>query len=194
MPVILPPLSEPTDLVLQGEQFRSQALSAPVCSTCPLIDDPPDDLPLSPVVLVAGEQQFGMMPSGIMPLARLQSQDNGAQVRSNAFISTPCGTLVPITLGRHLMSDFVAGTNRWVITGVTRDSSGSALGSCRVVALEIGRVQMDGAPIVAETVSDGSGNYTLAVPLNTAYWLIAYKPGSPNVGGVSLNTIVPSAA
>lgn len=193
MPVLLPSLSDPTDLVIQGEQLRAVAVLAPVCTTCPLIDDPPEDLPLSPVVLVAGEQVAVMQPDGVLPLASLQSQDNGGQVRNNAWISTPCGALVPILLGRHLMNDFVGGSTLWVITGVTRNSSGVALAACRVVALEIGRVQSNGAPVVAETISDGSGNYSLSVPLNTAYWLVAYKSGSPDVGGVSLATVTPTA-
>jgi hypothetical protein len=78
-----------------------------------------------------------------------------------------------------------------MLIGVTKDGTGAALGGCRVVVFETGRIAKDGAPIIAETISDGSGNYSVEVPGNKAYQAIAYKPGSPDVAGVTRNDLVP---
>ena len=74
------------------------------------------------------------------------------------------------------------------ITGQTLDSTGVALASCTVV-LEL---SSDGSR-VASTTSDGSGNYTfVSIASGTNYQLNAYLPGSPDVAGITLNTIVGS--
>ena len=88
--------------------------------------------------------------------------------------------------------DLNGSTSRWMLTGTTRDSAGAALGACRVIVLEVGRLAVDGAPVVAETVSDGAGSYSVAVPTNTAYQVLAYKPGAPDVTGATLNTVTPT--
>lgn len=85
-----------------------------------------------------------------------------------------------------------ASTERWAISGTTRDSGGTPLGSCRVVALDVGQLQPGGVTYVAEVVSDGGGLFSITVPQNTDYQLIAYKPGSPDVAGISLASITPA--
>lgn len=71
------------------------------------------------------------------------------------------------------------------ITGVTRDSAGAALGSCVVDLFQTG-----GDIFIATTTSDGSGNFTLATPNNAGtFYLVAYKPGSPDVAGTTVNTL-----
>lgn len=76
-------------------------------------------------------------------------------------------------------------TRYYVISGVTRDSTGAALGLCLVelieTATDIGRDRQ---------TSDAAGNFSF----NTAergktYYLVAYKPGSPDVAGTTLNTL-----
>ena len=91
-----------------------------------------------------------------------------------------------------LINNFVQNTARFQITGVTRDSAGTALGTCRVVMLEVGRIAKGEMPVVAETISDGSGNYTIEVALNTAHQGIAYKDGSPDVAGISIDGLTPA--
>ena len=72
------------------------------------------------------------------------------------------------------------------ITGVTRDSTGSALGSCTVDLFQTG-----GDIFVGSTTSDGSGNFTIVTPNNAGtFYLVAYKAGSPDVAGTSVNTLV----
>ena len=73
------------------------------------------------------------------------------------------------------------------ITGITRDNAGAALGSCRVELMRTG-----GDTFVAETISDGSGNFTLVTPNNSGtFYLVAYKVGSPDKAGTSVNTLTP---
>lgn len=200
MPVIRQLPDDPFDLVLQGDQLRAAALFAgvhagavPAC-LARLTNGAAE--PYRVGVVVAGEQTYAPMVGGfpVPNVEILRGQGDGSMISANALISTPCGALIVVPLGLRLMEIDLGSAVRWLITGMTRDSTGAALGACRVVVLEVGRVQKDGAPVVAETISDGGGNYSVEVPLNVAYQVMAYKTGSPDTGGVSLNTVVPLAA
>lgn len=80
----------------------------------------------------------------------------------------------------------------FALTGVTKDSTGAALGSCRVIAFESDRISSDLVEAsIRETISDGSGNYSIPAR-RIAYQLTAYKPGSPDVAGITRNDVVPS--
>jgi hypothetical protein len=71
------------------------------------------------------------------------------------------------------------------LSGVTRDSAGVALGNC-VVDLFLNSEDT----LVATTTSDGSGNYSFTLSGNSAtYFVRAYKAGSPDVAGTSVNTL-----
>lgn len=150
----------------------------------PVLIEPPSEIV---GVLIAGEN--------MRAVAMLQPTVDARVIAVfGNTIATPSGSLVDVfSLGNCCMlKDFVQSTSRWLVTGVTRDSAGAALGTCRVVALEVGRIQIDGAPVVAETISDGSGNFSLTVPMNVAYQLLAYKAGAPDLGGVSVVTSTPA--
>jgi hypothetical protein len=112
--------------------------------------------------------------------------------RYNAGIATNCGAWISQDYF-PLINLFAQSNQQWVITGITKDSTGAALGNCRVVAFETGRIAKDGAPVVGETISDGSGNYSIPVPLNTIYHLVGYLPGSPDVAGSTVNKVTPTA-
>ena len=74
------------------------------------------------------------------------------------------------------------------LSGVTRNSSGVALGNC-VVDLFLNSEDT----LVATTVSDGSGNYRFTLSGNSqTYFVRAYKAGSPDVAGTSVNTLTAS--
>lgn len=73
----------------------------------------------------------------------------------------------------------------FAIVGVTKDSTGAALASCRVVLF---RTADDS--IAAQTVSDGSGNYRVDASPAIAHYAVAYKAGAPDVSGVTINTLV----
>jgi hypothetical protein len=70
------------------------------------------------------------------------------------------------------------------LTGVTRDSAGVPLGNCRVHLFNSADVE------IAETVSDGSGNFSFTTDQNSGtYYLVAYLAGSPDRAGTSANTL-----
>lgn len=71
-----------------------------------------------------------------------------------------------------------------IISGVTRDSGGSALGTCVV---HLFRTSDDLK--LGSTVSDGSGVFSLPAPLNVSCYLTAYLDGAPDVEGTSVNTL-----
>lgn len=198
MPVIRSVPQDPTDLVISGEQFRATAIqdgihigNAPVMTSVFFEDDEGYILHQAPV-LVADD----LSPLTVQitpPREALRNPFAGTMIGSNIGVCTPCGAIYPHGIGAHLMNSFfVQNSARWQIVGVTRDSAGSPLGNCRVVMLEIARIAVNGAPVVGETVSDGSGNYTIEVWGNTAHQGIAYKDGSPDVAGISIDTLTPA--
>lgn len=72
------------------------------------------------------------------------------------------------------------------IFGVTKDSAGTALASCTVDLFQT----LDDKFIETQT-SDASGNYEFRSPsLSTAYYVVAYKAGAPDVAGTTLNTLI----
>lgn len=75
------------------------------------------------------------------------------------------------------------------IFGVTRDSTGTILGSCNVQLFETATDRY-----VADTTSDAAtGEYEFrSASLSTAYFVVAYKAGSPDVAGTTVNTLVGS--
>lgn len=72
------------------------------------------------------------------------------------------------------------------LTGVTKSSTGAALGS---VTVKLYRTSDDA--LIATTTSDGSGNYSFTLSnTTTQYYVVAYKAGSPDVAGTTVNTLV----
>lgn len=78
------------------------------------------------------------------------------------------------------------GNLRSVITGVTRDNTGAALGNCRVMLFTTSDKML-----VAEMVSDASGNFTFEVLPGGPYFYVCYLVGPPDKAGTSLNTNAP---
>ena len=80
---------------------------------------------------------------------------------------------------------------RAVISGITYDATGIPLGGCTVTVLDVTAtpdVQ------VACVISEANGTYAVEVPdyAGKLFQVIAYLPGSPDVAGVTANTIIPS--
>jgi hypothetical protein len=75
---------------------------------------------------------------------------------------------------------------RLSISGITKDSTGAVLGSC-VVAL----FRTVANVFVESTTSDPvTGAYAFStVGSGQAYYVVAYKPGSPDVAGTTVNTL-----
>lgn len=74
------------------------------------------------------------------------------------------------------------------LAGTTRDSNGDPLASVTVDAfLTATDVK------VGSTVSDSGGYFAVPSPFSgQAHYLVAYKPGSPDVSGTSVDTLIPS--
>lgn len=74
------------------------------------------------------------------------------------------------------------------IFGITKDSAGAVLAGCTVTLYRTADdVEVD------KVTSDASGNYEFrgAGP-STAYYVVAYKAGSPDVAGTTVNTLIGS--
>ena len=75
---------------------------------------------------------------------------------------------------------------RFTITGTTKDSTSAPLGNCVTHLL---RTSDD--KILEQSTSDANGVYLVtAAGAGTDNYLVAYKPGSPDVAGTTVNTIV----
>ncbi len=91
------------------------------------------------------------------------------------------GSVVTSTVGT------VAVTATATISGVTKDSTSTPLGSC---TLHLFLTSDDSK--IATTTSDGGGNYILTFSslITGPFYIVAYKVGSPDVAGTTLNTLV----
>lgn len=75
------------------------------------------------------------------------------------------------------------------IFGVTKDSGGLILANCIVTLYQTA----DDKP-VDKTLSDANGYYEFrSASLATAYYVVAYKAGVPDVAGTTINTLVGNA-
>lgn len=199
MPVLLDVMLDPTDLYTQGDQLRSVALLSYMnIGTATYLGVINQSTSNAYPVLTEDCSVLGMQGADWSQPAypSLRTSIDMRAISNNNVIASTTGAIVPIPFGRTMMgsvgSEVAASTGLFVITGITKNSAGSPLGNCRVVALETGRIQIDGTPVVGEAISDGSGNYSIAVPTNVAFQLIAYKPGSPDVAGITRSDVVPA--
>lgn len=196
MPVIRTVPQDPTDLVIQGEEMRLAAIrdglhsGAAAAMSSALLG-----AVVAASLLVPGEQNFAPMHPDYTPYdAKLRDRFAGTMIANNAVISTPCGTLVPVGPRDCLVNAFAQDTSLWKLQGVTRDNVGAAIGNCEVVAFETGQLFVGAAPVEGRTVSDGSGNYTIAVARVTHYEVVAYLAGAPDRAGITLRTLTPVPA
>lgn len=111
-------------------------------------------------------------------------------IRPTATADPATGTPFPTQQGASFNSQRQRFRQRWLLTGVTRDSTGSALGVCTVNLF----TTFDGL-LRATTVSDATGAFGFSLPTNGwACYIVAYKAGSPDVAGTTVNTLVPVLA
>lgn len=90
--------------------------------------------------------------------------------------------LYPVASGRAFRSPAFS-RQGYTITGVTKDSTGVALGGVTVQLF-----LTNGDIFVEEKVSDGSGNYSFGATAGP-YYIVAYKVGAPDVAGTTVNTL-----
>lgn len=84
----------------------------------------------------------------------------------------------------------------WVVSGISKDSTGAVLVSCTVDLFRVLDASGTGEPPLlwlARTISDSvTGAYSFSVPSNGwVFQAIAYKSGSPDVAGITVNTLTP---
>jgi len=72
------------------------------------------------------------------------------------------------------------------MSGVSKDSAGATLGSCRVMIF-----RTEDNSFVTETTSDASGNWSVGLLKGGPFFAVAYKAGSPDVAGTTVNTLTP---
>jgi hypothetical protein len=114
-------------------------------------------------------------------------------VRSGLLQTRTTAALVP-DVGVRQIYPSPQSSESFVLTGTTVTGAGSPLGGCRVVAYQSGwRTVADAPVIIAETVSDGSGAFSLTLR-HIDYQLVAYKEGGPDVSGVSRHDVTPLVA
>ena len=74
------------------------------------------------------------------------------------------------------------------ISGVTKDGNGAVLGSCTV---KLYRTADD--VLLATTTSDAAtGAYSFSQAGNGGSYVVAYKIGSPDISGTTVNTLIGS--
>ena len=91
---------------------------------------------------------------------------------------------------------------RYRLTGRTLDSTGAVLGNCQLEVFEIlntTAIYPHAEPkgrLVATATSDANGNYTVDVMdrPGVTFQVDAYKSGSPDVAGTTLNTLTGTPA
>jgi hypothetical protein len=154
-----------------------------------------------PKEIPAGQAEFAFP---IIPLCCFYSIDGTGPALPRRGLDTE--TVIPPRGGRLRAQWTVYQTAPWtvnppivqagdsksyVITGTTYDRLGTTpVAGCRVLALSIDRLRKGSRDtVVDDTVSDGSGNYSLTVT-GRAVQILAYLPGTPDRAGVSRNDIV----
>jgi hypothetical protein len=84
------------------------------------------------------------------------------------------------------------------ITGQTLDKNGSPVGGCLVRLFYTGQTDGKNNVLTApglwgcDVISDVNGNYVINIGPNRQFQLVAYLPGSPDVAGVTVNTLTGS--
>ncbi len=77
----------------------------------------------------------------------------------------------------------------WVVSGVTKDSTGAVLGSCVV---QLFRTIDDGImDEITSNASTGAFEFRSASNPSNTHYVVAYKAGAPDVAGTTVNTITP---
>jgi hypothetical protein len=82
-------------------------------------------------------------------------------------------------------ADASGGQQMKKIIGTCRDSTGAALGSCVVQGF---RTSDD--TYAGQLTCDSGGYFEFCTPYTQAHYLVAYKAGSPDVAGTTVNTLV----
>lgn len=109
----------------------------------------------------------------LFPIAGVHLNTAGTGIRKRGVAPNFCGGRLRPTAG-------------WTLSGITKDSTGAALAGCTV---SLYRTTDD--RLMEKVISDGSGAYRFStIGLSETYYVVAYKPGSPDVAGTTRNDLV----
>lgn len=110
----------------------------------------------------------------------------GPEFQDRINVVAPDAHIAQVDMTAYTINFSWAGVNR-AITGVSRDSGGSAIGSVSL-SLFVTSTNM----LVAQTTSDASGNFSFGNPGTGPFYIVAYKVGAPDVAGTTVNTLAPA--
>ena len=150
--------------------------------------------PNESVLTVNQEYPWSMVLRSDGPLAAPSALTNPrAEIVNSGSLKTVRAANLPSNFGQKIYETWQS-YQVFTLTGTTTDGSGAPLGNCRVIAYQTGWQYVADAPvIIAETVSDGSGAFSLSLR-NIDYQLVAYKAGGTDVAGITKNNVTPVAA
>ena len=192
MRTLLPLIPDPPTRILQGEELRSA--SAAVMSfdvgtpafNAPLLASLRQQLLIEGDTLVNAEAGIVRAASyeGLVPRQDPRVFTRQDRPRANGGIMTSAG-FIPVYANECMIRLFERATNRFTVSGVTRDNTGAALGACKVLLLK-----GEATELVAATVSDGSGNFSFTVAESGGYMALAFNGGRDRRGASIDMTVV----
>ena len=196
MPCLLPPFPDPTPLIVMGDEMRDGILSVLSLQTPPFAT--PLALPWQAAELACGcpmvpsDNPYALMHSDMAKGSEVLYDQLANPALQNFNIVCPDGSSLNVLDGdMPLVGITPTYSGRWVLSLQTNDGTGANLANVRCVAMDLGQVAVGRPAVVAEGVSNGSGALSLEVPTNTDYLVVAYLIGSPDLGGVSSQTLSP---
>lgn len=128
--------------------------------------------------------QGGNVLSDMPPAANIRSE-----VALSGLLNTSTASVLPFEFGQQVLDGPIS-YQVFTLTGTTVNSLGVPVPGCRVIAYQSGLRYVGGAPIIAETISDGSGVFSMLLR-NIDYQLTAYIEGSPDRAGITKQNITP---
>lgn len=115
------------------------------------------------------------------------------EILNSGLLKTLTIPNMPVDFGLKIY-DTTQSSMVFEMTGTTVDGTGTPIPNCRVIAYQSGwRMVQDMPVIIAETVSDGAGNFSMLLR-NIDYQLTAYKEGSPDKAGITRQNVTPISA
>jgi hypothetical protein len=111
------------------------------------------------------------------------------EVARSGLLKTLTASVLPSEFGQRVQNLPVS-YQVFTLTGVTVDATSTPVPGCRVIAYQSGLRYVQGAPIIAETISDGSGVFSMLLR-NIDYQLTAYIAGSPDRAGITRQDVTP---
>jgi hypothetical protein len=182
MPIAFPYATGPVRSVVEGQWWKNQTKAFDVV---PAPSMARTNVKFSQTCPCSGQQNWSLAPGKstyeyrAVNLCRLNKAYDASI--SNSTVNPARNAYV--VFDNINSNDRVLGSQNNRIIGVSRDSTGVALGNC---VIKVFTTADD--VLVASTVSDASGNWTAYPIAQGPYYFVEYKAGSPDVFGTSPNT------